>query len=82
MTHRPIIAAIGILAGLCAVACGTAVRPVPQRTTALQIFAAASLTDAFKEIASTFEREHPGLVVRMNSGGSQQLAMQIEQEGL
>lgn len=83
MTLRPITAAIGIgsliLAGLCAMACATAARPVPQRTTALQVFAAASLTDALKEIASTFEKQHPKLVVRMNSAGSQQLAMQIEQ---
>lgn len=45
----------------------------------LHVFAAASLSDAFTEIARTFERRHPGLRVRMNFAGSQQLASQIEQ---
>jgi len=50
----------------------------PERKT-LQVFAAASLSDAFTEIARTLERQHPGLTIRMNFAGSQQLASQIEQ---
>lgn len=45
----------------------------------LTIFAAASLTDAFKELGAMLERVHPGLEVRFNFAGSQQLAVQIEQ---
>ena len=46
---------------------------------ALTVFAAASLSDAFAEIARVFERAHPGVRVRLNFAGSQQLAAQIEQ---
>jgi molybdate transport system substrate-binding protein len=51
---------------------------VPVRTT-LQVFAAASLAEAFSEIGHRLERERPGLTVRLNLAGSQQLAAQIEQ---
>jgi len=45
----------------------------------LYVFAAASLSDAFAEIGRKLERQRPGLTVRMNFAGSQQLASQIEQ---
>ena len=45
----------------------------------LTVFAAASLSDAFTEIGHTLEKQRPGLTVRMNFAGSQQLALQIEQ---
>jgi molybdate transport system substrate-binding protein len=48
-------------------------------TSTLTVYAAASLTDAFRELGRTLERTHPGLVVRFNFAGSQQLALQIEQ---
>jgi molybdate transport system substrate-binding protein len=41
------------------------------------VFAAASLTDAFKTIAATFERAHPGASVQFNFGGSSTLVRQI-----
>ncbi|HTM58511.1 MAG TPA: molybdate ABC transporter substrate-binding protein [Candidatus Udaeobacter sp.] len=44
-----------------------------------QVFAAASLSGAFTEIARDIEKRHPGLKVRLNLAGSQQLAAQIEQ---
>ena len=43
------------------------------------MFAAASLSDAFTEIGHKLEQRRPGLTVRMNFAGSQQLATQIEQ---
>ena len=43
----------------------------------LTIFAAASLTDAFSEIAGAFETAHPGVIVNLHFAGSQQLAQQI-----
>ena len=52
--------------------------PAPKPTT-LSVFAAASLADAFGEIAREFERAHPGTRVRLNLAGSQQLAAQLEQ---
>jgi molybdate transport system substrate-binding protein len=41
------------------------------------VFAASSLTDAFKEIASEFQRSHPGARVVLSFGGSSQLAIQL-----
>lgn len=45
----------------------------------LRVFAAASLADAFGEIAARFERAHPGIRVEVNLAGSQQLVSQLEQ---
>jgi molybdate transport system substrate-binding protein len=45
----------------------------------LRVFAAASLTEAFGEIASAFEKVHPGDTVELNFAGSQILRTQIEQ---
>ena len=45
----------------------------------LDVFAAASLTEAFPDWAQSLEQRHPGLTVRFNFAGSQQLALQIEQ---
>jgi molybdate transport system substrate-binding protein len=43
------------------------------------VFAAASLTDSFRELGRIFEQEHPGTSVRFSFAGSQQLALQMEQ---
>jgi molybdate transport system substrate-binding protein len=45
----------------------------------LRVFAAASLADAFREIAAVHERAHPGHRVELNLGGSPTLRTQIEQ---
>jgi molybdate transport system substrate-binding protein len=45
----------------------------------LRVFAAASLADAFGEIAGRFERAHAGFSVQLNLAGSNQLAAQLEQ---
>jgi molybdate transport system substrate-binding protein len=44
----------------------------------LTVYAAASLTDGFSELGHQLEREQPGLTVRFNFAGSQQLAVQLE----
>jgi molybdate transport system substrate-binding protein len=44
----------------------------------LMVFAAASLTDGFTDIARAFEKAHPGVKVRLNFAGSQSLRTQIE----
>ncbi len=51
--------------------------PEPLNPTTLTVFAAASLTEAFTEIAQAFEREHPGVEVTLNLAGSHQLAQQL-----
>jgi len=43
------------------------------------VFAAASLTETFTALGTTFERSHPGVRVRFNFGGSSGLAQQITQ---
>jgi len=45
----------------------------------LNVFAAASLSEAFKILGAEFERAHPGMSVRFNFAGSQQLVLQMEQ---
>jgi len=45
----------------------------------LNVFAAASLTDAFTEIGRNFETANPGVTVTFNFAGSQALRTQIEE---
>lgn len=45
----------------------------------LTVFAAASLTDPFRDLATQFEGENPGVDVVFNFAGSQQLAQQLAQ---
>lgn len=45
----------------------------------LTVFAAASLTQAFGELGSTFEAQNPGVKITFNFAGSQALRTQIEQ---
>lgn len=45
----------------------------------LNVFAAASLTDAFTEIGKNFEAANPGVTVTLNFAGSQALRTQIEE---
>jgi molybdate transport system substrate-binding protein len=54
----------------------TAPAPVAAPVT-LNVFAAASLTDAFRELGAAFADEHPGVKPEFNFAGSQQLATQI-----
>lgn len=77
MRRRAFLAAI--IAGLLGLS-GVAhlVHAATEKTT-LQVFAAASLSEAFTEIGRLLEKQRPGLTVRLNFAGSQQLAMQMEQ---
>jgi molybdate transport system substrate-binding protein len=43
----------------------------------LTVFAAASLTEAFDELATAFERQHPSVDVVLSYGGSSALAAQL-----
>jgi len=47
--------------------------------TALTVFAASSLADAFGELAGTFEERHPGVEVRQSFESSSTLLTQIQQ---
>ena len=60
-----------------------AVSPVPVLasgvTGEITVFAASSLTDAFKEIGDQFQAANPGSKVTLNFGASTQLRTQLEQ---
>lgn len=45
----------------------------------ITVYAAASLTDSFTEIAEQFETANPGVTVRLNFAGSSDLVAQIQQ---
>jgi molybdate transport system substrate-binding protein len=45
----------------------------------LVVFAAASLRESFEALGASFEQAHPGVKVRLNLAGSQELRTQLEQ---
>ncbi len=45
----------------------------------LTVFAAASLVNVFGDLRKTYQQQHPGWKVTLNTAGSDQLAAQIEQ---
>ena len=45
----------------------------------LTVFAAASLTDAFHDIADVIMEQHPGVSITIETGGSQSLVTQLEE---
>ncbi|GAC1630244.1 MAG: molybdate ABC transporter substrate-binding protein [Ktedonobacteraceae bacterium] len=55
---------------------GGATTSTPKAVT-LNVFAAASLTESFKELSTNFQAAHNGVTVRFNFGGSQLLEQQI-----
>src|SRR5688572_9043235 len=61
-------------------ACTPAATPISApETRTLNVFAAASLTDAFTEIGENFEAASPGVTVTFSFAGSQALRTQIEE---
>jgi molybdate transport system substrate-binding protein len=83
MTMKRFLSLILLLALLIA-GCSPAASPTeapraaPEART-LNVFAAASLTDAFTEIGKNFEAANPGVTVTFNFAGSQALRTQIEE---
>jgi molybdate transport system substrate-binding protein len=53
--------------------------PVRAAPTTVTVFAAASLSEPFTELATLLRQRHPGLELRFNFAGSQQLVAQLEQ---
>jgi molybdate transport system substrate-binding protein len=79
------ILALVLPAALALAACGDdaaeTTTAAPTATTAISgevlVFAAASLTDAFGEMAAAFEAEHPGVTMTLNFAASSALREQI-----
>lgn len=63
-----------LLGALALAGCARAVGPDE-----LTVFAAASLTDAFTELATAFEAQQDGVTVALNFAGSAQLAAQLRE---
>ena len=78
---RTAIACVALAAGVASVACrgddesGADGSPSGEIT----VFAASSLTDAFKEAGTAFESKHPGTKVTFNFAASSALAVQINE---
>lgn len=69
-------AAVAMAAALALAGCGSSSEGSEDRE--LTVFAAASLTDTFTELAEEFEKDHPGVKVTTSFGGSSDLVAQIE----
>ena len=66
--------------GTSAIASTAATPPAAQRVTgSMTVFAAASLTDSFNEIATAFKAANPGVDVTFNFAGSSALRAQLDQ---
>jgi molybdate transport system substrate-binding protein len=64
----------------CAASTGSEAIPAPADgplAGTISVFAAASLTDTFQQIADDFEKAHPGVTVTLNFGGSSSQSTQI-----
>ena len=78
MTRRFAAAALGAVVGLSALAgCASGGDDDTAASQTLTVFAAASLTEAFSELAEDFEAANPGVEVRLSFDGSSGLVDQI-----
>ena len=75
-------AAVLLLAAILGAGCGGQAAELTTTTTAISgevlVFAAASLTDAFGELATAFEAAHSGVTVTLNFAASSALREQID----
>ena len=69
---------VALLVGLLVCAPARAADAGPREGVTLTVFAAASLRDVFGALGTRFERAHPGVKVRFNFAGSQELRTQLE----
>lgn len=58
-------------------ACGGGGESANGSSVTLNVFAAASLTESFKELATSYKQAHPGVTITYNFNGSQLLEQQI-----
>lgn len=74
-----LLALMGCASAVAPTEASTQDHPTAAQAKTLNVFAAASLTDAFTEIGKNFETANPGVTVTFNFSGSQALQTQIEQ---
>ena len=79
MRNRFVLVATAVLFVACGSNAGSAsTSPAPLSGT-VNVFAAASLTAAFNDLATSFQGANPGVTVKLNFAGSPTLVAQIEQ---
>ena len=78
-TGRGLICFLAILLIFSPLGCNRSTKPGATGNATLTVFAAASLTQPFTQIAHEFESQHPGTDVVLNFAGSQQLVEQLIQ---
>jgi molybdate transport system substrate-binding protein len=84
MPHRLYSSCPGVIGTVLVVCCGIAWTTMPGAAIPalhgeITVFAAASLTDAFQEMAVRFERAYPGVKMRLHFAGSATLRTQLAQ---
>lgn len=70
---RQIVKFAALSVGICSLLAGCGA----QSDQTVEVFAAASLTGAFEDVARDFEQQHPGTTVRLNFAGSSTLREQL-----
>lgn len=75
--RRPLAVAAAALLGL--TACGGSDDGGGDEQRTLTVFAAASLTDSFEDLAEQFEEERPGVDVQLSFAGSSSLVSQLRE---
>jgi len=78
-TRLLLLALLGLVLGGCGGAAPAATPSNPSRPGEVVVFAAASLSDAFGEIAQAFQQAHPGAKVIFHFAGSSTLRTQLAQ---
>lgn len=78
-SHRLLVACLSVVAACSSPAGQSPGTPGSSSGTKLTVFAAASLTESFTEIAERFEADHPGTTVTLNFASSSSLAAQINE---
>jgi len=79
MSRSPLLLSAALLTLMAATACGGADDDGGTQDRTLTILAAASLTEAFDDLETVFEREHDGVDVRLTYDSSAVLAEQVIQ---
>ena len=77
MTRRRFLLATGLFCA-CLAALGHTSHARTAEAKELVVYAAASLREAFQDLATAFEKKHQGVKVQFNFSGSQELRVQIE----
>jgi molybdate transport system substrate-binding protein len=76
MKNKKILFSMLLILCVVLAACGS---PAPSQPQTLNVFAAASLTDAFTEIGNNFQNANPNVTVTFNFASSPALRTQIEE---